>query len=197
MSDLHPFAFQIDRPHRERLMGQQAHVFWLTGLSGSGKSTMADSVEAALYAAGYKTFVLDGDHLRGGLCKDLGFSDADRHENIRRAGEICHLLWESGLVVLATFVSPFAADRTQVRRMFPEGAFSEVYLEASLEACEARDPKGLYRKARSGEVPHLTGIDSSYEIPTHPELRIPTGVLPVEQCRKLLLSYVLPKITRP
>jgi adenylyl-sulfate kinase len=194
MRDLHPFAYRIGRPQREQVLQQRAHVFWLTGLSGSGKSTLADLSEVALHEQGYKTFVLDGDHLRGGLCSDLGFSDADRSENIRRAGETCRLLWEAGLVVITTFVSPFATDRDRVRRLFPTGAFSEVFLDASLEDCEARDPKGLYRKARAGQLKQMTGIDSPYEVPEHPELVLPTGIQPVRQSVEALTSYMISMI---
>lgn len=196
MSDLHPFAFRIEREQREKLLQQRAHVFWLTGLSGSGKSTMADRVEQALYAAGFKTFILDGDHLRGGLCKDLGFSPADRTENIRRAGAVCRLLWESGLVVITTFVSPFRRDRDQVRQLFPAGAFSEIYLDAGLAICEQRDPKGLYRKAREGTISDMTGIDSPYEEPLHPELRVPTGQQSPGESAEQLLRYLIPIITK-
>ena len=196
MSHLHPFAFSIDRQQREKLLRQRAHVLWLTGLSGSGKSTVADRVEQALFNSGFKTFILDGDHLRGGLCKDLGFSAADRAENIRRAGAVSRLLWESGLVVITTFVSPFRHDRDQVRQLFPAGAFSEIYLDAGLAICEQRDPKGLYRKAREGTISDMTGIDSPYEEPLHPELRVKTGQQSPGESADQLLRYLIPIITK-
>lgn len=154
--------------------------FWITGLSGAGKSTLAQALCAALRARGTPAAVLDGDELRRGLCADLGMSDADRHENIRRAGEVARLLADAGLVAICAFVSPFAADRERVRRLFPAGQFAEVYLSTSLETCAARDPKGLYAKARAGLLTGLTGWDAPYEPPPDAEFVFDTQALAPE-----------------
>jgi adenylyl-sulfate kinase len=145
----------------------------------------------ALYQRGYHTFLLDGDNVRHGLCRDLGFSDEDRVENIRRIGEISKLFADAGLIVLSAFISPFASDRRMVRNLFPAGEFIEVYLDTPLETCEARDPKGLYEKARQGEIRHFTGIDSPYEAPSHPEVRLDTSVMSVDACVESLITYMV------
>jgi adenylylsulfate kinase len=167
---------------RRRLNGHAPAVLWFTGLSGSGKSTMASIVERHLHALGCRTFVLDGDNLRHGLCGDLGFSSADRHENIRRAGEVASLFVQSGAIVLTALISPFAQDRERARRLVPEGHFFEIYCNASVAECERRDVKGLYRRARAGEVKEFSGISSPYEPPTDPELVLHTARDSVEQC---------------
>lgn len=159
---------------RERLGGHAAAVLWFTGLSGSGKSTLASAVERRLHALACRTFVLDGDNLRHGLCSDLGFSSADRHENIRRAGEVAALFVQSGAIVLSALISPFESDRARARRLVPDGRFFEIWCNASVEECERRDVKGLYRRARSGEVRDFSGISSPYEAPNAPELVLHT-----------------------
>ncbi|MCB9885897.1 MAG: adenylyl-sulfate kinase [Planctomycetes bacterium] len=167
-------AGAITRGDRERLLGQRGAVVWFTGLSGSGKSTVAHNLEERLAAAGRLTYVLDGDNVRHGLCADLGFGAADRTENIRRVGHVAALLADAGVLVLTSFISPYRADREQVRRIV--GAdFVEVFVDAPLAVCEARDPKGLYKKARAGQIAEFTGISAPYEAPEKPDLHLRTG----------------------
>jgi bifunctional enzyme CysN/CysC len=173
--------WNIPRAKREARNGHRAAVLWFTGLSGSGKSTIAREVEHKLFQAGCQTMLLDGDQLRHGLSGDLGFSDADRRENIRRAGELARLFYEQGGVVLCTFVSPFAADRERVRALLPEGSFLEVFVDCDIEVCRERDPKGLYSKAERGEIPNFTGVSSRYEPPASPEVTIESGKLSVAE----------------
>lgn len=180
----------IDMAERERLSGHKAAVLWFTGLSGSGKSTLASAVERRLYALACRTFVLDGDNLRHGLCRDLGFSSDDRHENIRRVGEVASLFVQSGAIVLSALISPFAADRERARSLVPAGRFFEIYCNASVEDCERRDVKGLYRRARSGEVRDFSGISSPYEAPDAPDLVLHTARDSVELCVEQVLAMV-------
>ncbi|MTI76239.1 MAG: adenylyl-sulfate kinase [Marinobacter sp.] len=182
---------KITRAERSVNKNQKPCLLWFTGLSGSGKSTIANALDVALHKRGYHTFLLDGDNVRHGLCSDLGFSDDDREENIRRVGEVCKLFADAGLIVMSAFISPFTSDRRMVRKLFPAGEFIEVYMDTPLATCEERDPKGLYRKARSGEIKHFTGIDSPYEIPSHPELRLDTSTMSVEECVNTLIAYLL------
>jgi len=182
----------VTRQDREALNGHKSFVLWFTGLSGSGKSTLAHAVEKKLYENGCSTFVLDGDNVRHGLSSNLSFSEDDRKENIRRIGEAAKLMTEAGIIALTAFISPFRADREMVRSLFPHGEFIEVYCSASLEVCEARDVKGLYKKARAGEIKNYTGIDSPYEAPINPEISVSTDSdeidLCVEQIIKILVS---------
>ena len=182
----------ITRQDREVLNGHKSFVLWFTGLSGSGKSTLAHTVEKKLYKRGCRTFVLDGDNVRHGLSSNLGFSEDDRKENIRRIGEAAKLMTEAGVIALTAFISPFRVGREMVRSLFPHGEFIEVYCSASLEVCEARDVKGLYKKARAGEIKNYTGIDSPYEAPINPEISVSTDSdeidLCVEQIIKILVS---------
>lgn len=171
----------IRREHREALNGHRGAILWFTGLSGAGKSTLAHAVEDWLHRRGVHTFVLDGDNIRKGLCKDLGFSDQDRSENIRRIGEVSKLLVHAGLITLTAFISPFRRDRQLVRELVEPDDFIEIYCKVSLQTCEARDPKGLYQKARAGLIPEFTGISSPYEEPENPELVLDTGQLSVEE----------------
>ncbi|WP_238399267.1 adenylyl-sulfate kinase [Photorhabdus bodei] len=164
---------QLTRAQREIENGHPALVIWFTGLSGSGKSTVAGALEQALFQRGIKTYLLDGDNLRHGLCSDLGFSEQDRQENIRRVGEVASLMVDAGLVVLTAFISPHKAERKKVRELLEPGQFIEVFVDTPLEICESRDPKGLYKKARAGEIRHFTGIDSVYEVPDNPEIYLP------------------------
>ncbi|RAX10558.1 adenylyl-sulfate kinase [Photorhabdus bodei] len=164
---------QLTRVQREIENGHPALVIWFTGLSGSGKSTVAGALEQALFQRGMKTYLLDGDNLRHGLCSDLGFSEQDRQENIRRVGEVASLMVDAGLVVLTAFISPHKAERKKVRELLEPGQFIEVFVDTPLEICESRDPKGLYKKARAGEIRHFTGIDSVYEVPDNPEIYLP------------------------
>lgn len=165
-------AHAVTRAEREQLHGHQGAVLWFTGFSGSGKSTVAGVLEQALHQLGVSTYLLDGDNVRHGLCRDLGFSDADRKENIRRVGEVAKLMVDAGLIVLSAFISPHREERQMVRDMVGEGRFIEVFVDTPLAICEARDPKGLYKKARAGELRNFTGIDAVYEAPERPEIRL-------------------------
>lgn len=182
---------KITRAERAFNKNQKPCLLWFTGLSGSGKSTIANALDVALHERGYHTFLLDGDNVRHGLCKDLGFSDEDRVENIRRIGEVSKLFADAGLIVLSAFISPFASDRRLVRSLFPAGEFIEVFMDTPLDTCEDRDPKGLYQKARSGEIKHFTGIDSPYEAPERPEVRLDTSGMSVDQCVDRLISFLV------
>ena len=171
----------VTRSRREALNQHRSVLLWFTGLSGSGKSTLAHAVEEKLFAYRCRSFVLDGDNVRHGLCGDLGFSDADRVENIRRVAELGKLFLEAGLITMTAFISPFRKDRERARSMFPHGDFIEIYCRCPLEICEERDVKGLYRRARAGEIDCFTGISSPYEPPYDPELVVDTGTLALEE----------------
>ncbi|HEY0629856.1 MAG TPA: sulfate adenylyltransferase subunit CysN [Sphingomicrobium sp.] len=186
--NVHWQALDVSRETHARLKGQKPAVLWFTGLSGAGKSTIANLVEKKLAAMGRHTFLLDGDNVRHGLNKDLGFTEADRIENIRRVGEVAKLMADAGLIVLTAFISPFRAEREMVRRMLAEGEFIEVFVDTPIEEAERRDVKGLYAKARAGELPNFTGIDSPYEAPEAPELRIDTTELSAEQAADLIVA---------
>jgi len=170
--NVQPQHFQINKESRSVLNNQKPCVLWFTGLSGSGKSTIANELEKKLFEMGHRTYVLDGDNVRHGLCKDLGFTEEDRVENVRRVAEVSKLMIDAGLIVLATFISPYRADRKMARTLFDDGEFFEIFIDTPLEVCEARDSKGLYKKARKGEIKNFTGIDSQYEKPDSPDLRI-------------------------
>ncbi|MDQ6982467.1 MAG: adenylyl-sulfate kinase [Mariprofundus sp.] len=180
----------VTRKRREIANGHRSVILWFTGLSGAGKSTLAHAVEERLHQLGGRTFVFDGDNVRHGLCSDLGFSDADRQENIRRIGEMAKLIIEAGVIALTAFISPFRADRDRVRALADDGDFIEIYCCASVDACEARDVKGLYARARSGEIKAFTGISSPYEEPVKPELVVDTGSLPLDECVEQVLAYL-------
>ncbi len=167
-------ASQVTETRRTERLGQQGTIVWFTGLSGSGKSTLAMALEARLLDEGRPTFVLDGDNVRHGLCADLGFDDGSRRENIRRVAHVSALFAQAGVIVLTAFISPFRAERALARGLVGAGAFIEVHVATSMEECERRDPKGLYGRARAGEIPNFTGIDSPYEAPESPELRLDT-----------------------
>jgi len=171
----------ISRADREKLNGHKSAILWFTGLSGAGKSTLAHAVEDRLYQLGARTYVLDGDNIRHGLCKDLGFSDADRTENIRRIGEVARLITDSGVIALTAFISPFRSDRDAVRELVEDGDFIEVYCKCDLDVCEERDVKGLYKKARAGEIPEFTGINSPYEEPLNAEIIVDTSAQSIEE----------------
>jgi len=179
--NIHPQHVDVDKAARAAMKGQKPCVLWFTGLSGAGKSTIANLVEKQLHAQGYHTYLLDGDNVRHGLNKDLGFTDADRVENIRRVAEVARLMAEAGLIVLTAFISPFRSERRMARGLMAEGEFLEVFVDTPLEVAEARDPKGLYRKARRGELKNFTGIDSPYEAPEAAEIRLDTAALTAEQ----------------
>ncbi len=171
----------ISRADREKLNGHKSAILWFTGLSGAGKSTLAHAVEDRLYQLGARTYVLDGDNIRHGLCKDLGFSDVDRTENIRRIGEVAKLFTDSGVIALTAFISPFRSDRDAVRALVEDGDFIEIYCKCDLDVCEERDVKGLYKKARAGEIPEFTGINSPYEEPLNPEIVVDTAAQSIEE----------------
>ena len=180
----------VTKEDRERLLKQRGCTIWLTGLSGSGKSAIAMAVEKQLVMKGHHAYVLDGDNVRHGLNRDLGFSPEDRTENIRRIAEVAKLMTDSGLIVLTSFISPYRADRDAARGIFSDGTFFETYVDTSLQTCEARDPKGLYVKARSGDIPEFTGISAPYEVPFAPELVLKTEDLDVDESTGELLSFI-------
>lgn len=182
--------YAVDKSQRSELKRHKPVILWFTGFSGSGKSTVAGALESALHQQGVHTYLLDGDNVRHGLCKDLGFSDEDRVENIRRVGELSKLMVDAGLVVLTAFISPFQAERDMVRNLVGEGEFVEVFLDTPLDVCEQRDPKGLYKKARAGEIKHFTGIDSDYQVPVNPEITIDTSANNLEQSVQQLVDYL-------
>lgn len=190
MSNIVWHNHKVTRADRASNKNQKPCLLWFTGLSGSGKSTIANALDVALHERGYHTFLLDGDNVRHGLCKDLGFSDDDRVENIRRIGEVSKLFADAGLIVLSAFISPFTSDRRLVRNLFPAGEFIEVFMDTPLDTCEDRDPKGLYQKARAGEIKHFTGITSPYEAPERPEVRLDTSAMSVDQCVESLIDYL-------
>jgi len=179
MSNIVWHAHAVDKQSRSELKGQKPLVIWFTGLSGAGKSTLAGALEQALAAQGKHTYLLDGDNVRHGLCGDLGFDDAARQENIRRVGEVAKLMVDAGLIVLTAFISPFRAERALVRNLLGADEFVEVFVDAPLAVCEERDPKGLYKKARAGEIRNFTGIDSAYEAPEQPEIHLLNAGKPV------------------
>lgn len=180
----------VTRSRREAMNGHRSVILWFTGLSGAGKSTLAHAVEEELHRMSCRTFVFDGDNVRHGLCADLGFSVADRKENIRRVGEMAKLFVETGVIALTAFISPLREDRERVRSLVPHGDFFEVYCRCPLDVCEQRDVKGLYRRARAGEVKDFTGISSPYEEPNDPELVVDTGGLALEECVAKVLDLL-------
>ncbi len=180
----------IDRASRARQNGHASAIIWLTGLSGAGKSTLAHALEHELHSTGHRTYVLDGDNVRHGLCGDLGFSRKDREENIRRIGEVAKLMMDAGLIVIAAFISPHQADRDRVRTSVASGEFIEVFCGCELETCIARDPKGLYKLALSGQINDFTGISSPYEIPLQPELALDTARQDIASCTNAVLSLL-------
>jgi len=181
----------VTRARREAQNGHRGAIIWFTGLSGAGKSTLAHAVEETLYQRGCRTFVLDGDNVRHGLCGDLGFTAKDREENIRRIGEMAKLFMEAGVIVLTAFISPYRADRERVRGMVAHGDFIEIYCDSSIEVCESRDVKGLYKKARSGQIADFTGISSPYEAPEKPELVVNTGAAELDACVQQVIAEMM------
>lgn len=181
----------VTRARREQLNDHRGAILWFTGLSGAGKSTLAHAVEETLHQRGCRTFVLDGDNVRHGLCGDLGFSPADRVENIRRVGEVAKLFMEAGIIVLTAFISPFRSDRERVRGMVEHGDFMEIYCDSPIEVCETRDVKGLYKKARAGLIAEFTGISSPYEPPMSPELAVNTGKEALDTCVQQVIDNMI------
>jgi adenylyl-sulfate kinase len=194
-NNIYPAKAIITRSQREQLLLQRSRLIWFTGLSGSGKSTLAVRLEAELHQSGYKTYLLDGDHIRSGLNKDLFFSREDRAENIRRVGEVSKLFTDAGLIVLSAFISPFHTDRQKVKEIVGTDDYIEVFVDAPLAVCEMRDVKGLYKKARSGELKDFTGIDSPYEKPSRPDIHIQTHLSDINECVTLLLDFITPLVS--
>ncbi|MCK5875016.1 MAG: adenylyl-sulfate kinase [Alcanivoracaceae bacterium] len=190
---IYPHEGVVKREHRERLLGQRGVTLWFTGLSGAGKSTLAVAVEEALHKLGNLTYILDGDNIRSGINNNLSFSPEDRKENIRRIAEIAKLFREAGVITLTAFISPYREDRQLARDLAGSDDFIEVFADASLDSCEERDPKGLYKKARAGQIPEFTGISAPYEAPENPELHIRTDQHSVEECVEMVLSYLRQK----
>ena len=187
-TNVHKQKLDVDKEARRHLNGHTSKVLWFTGLSGSGKSTIANALETTLHKQGIRTYILDGDNIRHRLNKDLGFTDADRIENIRRIAEVARLMLDAGVVVITAFISPFQAERDAARELFDEGDFVEIFVDTPLEVAESRDPKGLYKKARSGEIPNFTGINSPYEIPTNPDFHLQTESKDVDMLVKEILA---------
>lgn len=180
----------IGKVERAQTLGQQPCVIWLTGLSAAGKSSIAEELQTRLFERRLHCYLLDGDIVRTGLSRDLGFSDADRQEHIRRVGEISRLFVDAGLIVLVALISPFRAERRMVRELFEPGEFIEVFVDTPLAVCEQRDPKGLYRRARAGQVPLFTGIDSPYEAPENPEVLLPASEIGIDDCVARLIDFL-------
>jgi adenylylsulfate kinase len=183
----------VTKQDRQRLNNHKSCTLWFTGLSGSGKSTLANTVDKKLFDRGIRSYVMDGDNIRHGLNKDLSFSNEDRKENIRRIGEVAKLFVDSGQIVLTAFISPFFEDREIVKNLFSNGEFFEIYVKCPLNVCEFRDPKGLYSKARKGEIQEFTGISSPYEEPLNPDLMIETNLLTIEESAEKLISFLIEK----
>lgn len=183
----------VTKEERRKKNNYQSYVLWFTGLSGSGKSTLANALARYLYESNIQAYVLDGDNIRHGLNKDLGFTDEDRKENIRRIGEVSKLFVDSGQIVLTAFISPFREDRQQVKDILSENEFFEVYVKCSLDECEVRDPKGLYKKARNNEIKHFTGIDSPYEEPENPAITVDTEAQDIEESVKQIVNFLVEK----
>jgi adenylylsulfate kinase len=188
-----PHGHTITKENRQQLKGHKSVILWYTGLSGSGKSTIANKVEEKMFDMGLHTYILDGDNVRMGLNKGLGFSDDDRKENIRRIGEVSKLFIDAGVIVGTAFISPFRSDRDMVRSIVKEGEFIEIYVNTPLEVCEQRDPKGLYKKARAGEIKAFTGIDSPYEAPEKPEIDLKTDGRSVDECADEVIAWLAAK----
>ncbi|UXU64517.1 adenylyl-sulfate kinase [Staphylococcus agnetis] len=181
---------EVTKTDRQARHAHKSAILWFTGLSGSGKSTLSVALEKALFERGIHTYRLDGDNVRHGLNNNLGFSPEDRQENIRRIAEVSKLMVDAGLITLTAFISPYRADRDRARQIVKDGEFIEIYTKASVEACEARDPKGLYQKARTGEIPEFTGISAPYEAPEHPEIVIDTEQTPIERSVQYIINYL-------
>lgn len=189
-----PHSHEVDRSSREQLNTHKAATLWFTGLSGSGKSTLANEVEKVLSRKGIRTFILDGDNVRTGLNKDLDFSEQGRVENIRRIAEVAKLMNDAGLVVLTAFISPFEKERELARSIIGENSLIQVFVDCPIEVCEQRDVKGLYQRARKGEISNFTGIDSPFEIPANPDIRVSTHLQDLDDCTEQVVDYLLPRI---
>jgi len=189
-------SLKLSRELKEKQLNQLSKVIWMTGLSGAGKTTLSYSLESALHNMGYFVQTLDGDNVRTGINKNLGFSDADRYENIRRISEVSKLFLNCGIITIASFISPTAEIREMARNIIGSGDFIEIFVNAPLEVCESRDTKGLYKKARKGEIREFTGIDAPYDIPAHPAMEIRTDLLSIEESTQKMIEFLLPLISR-
>ena len=196
MQHIYPFQSRISHAQRKELMAQEPRLIWFTGLSGSGKSTLALRLESYLFHQGYKVYLLDGDNVRSGLNSDLGFSEHDRKENIRRVGEVANMMLDAGLVVLCAFISPYAAERAFVKKIVGEDRFTEVFVNCSLQVCEERDTKGLYRKARTGALANFTGISAPYEVPASPDVELRTHEESIDESLFRLVQHVAPLLEK-
>ncbi|QYA26023.1 adenylyl-sulfate kinase [Gramella sp. MT6] len=194
MNNIVPHTFQVERKDRNKLKGHKSFVVWFTGLSGSGKSTLANMVEKRLYDNGVHTFTLDGDNVRGGLNNNLGFSREDRSENLRRIAEVAKLFIDSGSLVIGSFISPLKSDRDSVKKIIGENDFVEIYVNTPIEICESRDVKGLYKKARAGEIKNFTGIDAPYEEPEFPDIEVKTNLEEADASVKRIFDYLKNKL---
>lgn len=194
-SHIIPQNYRITRLDRNKLAGHQSFILWFTGLSGSGKSTLANAVEQELFNRGMRTYVLDGDNIRNGLNNNVDFSEEGRKENIRRIGEVSKLFVDAGTIVLTAFISPFRADRDRVRALVRQGDFIEIFVDCPLEVCESRDVKGLYKKARAGEIPDFTGIHSPFEAPLNPELTIRTSEYDLQTSVNIIIDFISNKLS--
>lgn len=194
MKNIYPFKSKVCYEQRKQAMQQEPRLFWLTGLSGSGKSTLALRLEHYLFHNGSKVFLLDGDNIRNGLCRDLTFTAQDRKENMRRVGEVANLMLEAGLIVICAFISPYATERQLVKEIVGPERFAEVYVNCSLQVCEQRDTKGLYAKARKGLIPNFTGISAPYETPENPDIILKTDQESIEDSLQKLITFVEPQL---
>lgn len=192
MEHIYPFESKVSNEQRKSLMQQEPRLIWFTGLSGSGKSTLAMRLEHYLFHKGYKVFLLDGDNIRNGLNSDLGFTEKDRNENIRRVGEAAKLMLDAGLIVLCAFISPYKAERDFVKTLVGESRFTEVFVNCPLEICEERDTKGLYAKARQGKISDFTGISAPYEYPVDPDIEVRTDTELINDSLRKIINYVIP-----
>ncbi|WP_276496287.1 adenylyl-sulfate kinase [Pontibacter litorisediminis] len=194
MKNIYPFKSKVCPAQRRQLMQQEPQLVWLTGLSGSGKSTLALRLEHYLFHQGYKVYLLDGDNIRNGLCRDLSFTEQDRKENMRRVAEVANLMLDAGMVVICAFISPYAEERELARQIVGPERFTEVYISCSLQVCEQRDTKGLYAKARAGFIPNFTGISAPYEVPSHPDLTLRTDQESIDDSLHKLITFVEPQL---
>lgn len=192
MENIHKYNYNLSKEDRKSLLAQSSPVIWLTGLSGSGKSTIANALSKKLFDNQNLSYVLDGDNIRSGLNKDLGFSDNDRKENIRRISEVAKLFSDSGVITITAFISPFIEERERAKEIIGED-FCEIFVKASIDICESRDPKGLYKKARAGQIPNFTGIDSPYESPVSPNLVLDTNTNSLDECVDIIIDYMINK----
>lgn len=196
MNHLYPFESKVGAAQRREMMRQEPRLIWLTGLSGSGKSTLALRLEHYLFHKGYKVFLLDGDNMRSGLNSDLGFTEQDRHENVRRVSEVAKLMLDAGLVVIGAFISPSEEERALARKTVGTQQFTEVYINCPLEVCEQRDTKGLYAKARRGIIPNFTGVSAPYEVPAKPDVTVKTAEESIEASLRKLIAFVEPQLVQ-